>query len=99
MSEQYQVQIQGQDATIITERVVEQLVQLLFTEDFRNEVKNSVIKELKQDMVGDPTVQEAIAAAIEKGSLCVESRINTAINAKIAEIEAISLSSFQLSLK
>lgn len=104
MSEQYQVQIQGSDATIITERVVDQLVRLLMEETFSkeqfvNEIKNKVINDLKYEMTHNAAIQETIDEAIANAGVSIENRINAAINDKISEIEAINLSSFQISLK
>jgi len=93
------VKIEGWNAGYIVDMVVSEIVNSINIEQFKNEVKNKLIKELKSDIINSKEVNDAIKASTDKVDKIIDSRINQAVNEKIKQIQNIDIGSFQLTLK
>jgi len=99
MNGSYTFKIEGWDADHITNMVVAEIVNSFNIDQFKNEVKNKLVKELKGDIVNGKEVCEAIKTSTDKVDKIIDSRVNQAINDKIKQIQNIDIGNFQLTLK
>lgn len=99
MNGSYTFKIEGWDADHITNMVVSEIVNSINIDQFKNEIKNKLVKELKGDIVNSKEVCEAIKTSTDKADKIIDSRVNQAVNDKIMQIQNIDIGSFKLTLK
>jgi hypothetical protein len=60
----------------IVEAIVSLFIKKIGHEQFKNEVVNKLVKEIKSDIIGSQDVQDKIKTAVKKATITVKDRIN-----------------------
>jgi hypothetical protein len=92
------VNIDGFDADYIVDIIVSKVIQTLDLDKIKNEVKNVIAKELKNDIVTNERVQSAIQTAINSANVVAANRVQEAADKKIKEINSIDFSNLKLTI-
>ena len=95
----YEVLIKGYNADTITDRIAQAIIDELDLDKLKNEVRNKITKELKNDIISSADVQKAIQSTMDRVSTNATDRVQQAVSKKIAEINSINLSSLTLQIK
>lgn len=93
------IRVDNFDSSRIEKLVVLEILNSIDIEQFKREIKNKLVKELKGDIVNSKEVTESISTAIEKVNKITDTRINQAVSKKIEEIQNIDFGKFELKLK
>lgn len=95
----YRVLIEGYDANVITNRIVDRIINSLDVDKLKNEVRNKIVKELKGDILNSKEVNAAIQTSFDKVDKIASGRVNEAVTKKINEINNINVGSFKLTME
>ena len=94
--EGYKVLIEGYSAENITNEIARIVIKSMDLDKLKNEVRNRIVRELKDDIVNSNQIKNAVDNSIAKIDKLVGNRVNEAATKKINEINGIVINSFKL---